>query len=72
MGKIEQMSKDILEEEAKKYHLNVDTDEVTPCGEYEKKVMRCYLQHQTEPLRCKNVVDEYAACSRRQHCMSAE
>lgn len=66
MGKIEQMSKEILEKEAKQYQLNVDVNEVAPCGEYEEKVLRCYLENESDPLKCKDVVENYAACSRQQ------
>lgn len=65
IGKIEQMSKEILEKEAKQYHLNVDANEVTPCKDCEDKVLRCYLENETDLLMCKDVVTEYMACSRR-------
>lgn len=72
MGKIEQMSKDILEKEAKQYHLNVDANEVNPCRDYEEKVLRCYMEHESDPLKCREVVEDYAACARRQHFISAQ
>lgn len=72
MGKIEQMSKDILEKEARQYHLNVDVSEVTPCGDCEEKVLRCYLENESDPLKCKDVVEDYAACSKRQHFIPAK
>jgi len=64
MEKIDALSREILEKEAEKYHLNVEAKERVPCGEFERRVLQCYAEHK-DPLQCKSVVDEYASCSRQ-------
>lgn len=65
MQKIDRLSRDILEKEAIKYHLDVEHEEEAPCEVYEEKVLRCYLDHAGDPFKCRSVVEEYAECGKR-------
>jgi len=69
LKKIEDMAISLLEEENKAHSLLPEQHVVVPCGEYERRVVECYMKYPEEPRKCKDEVEAYAMCSRNAlHC----
>lgn len=66
LKKIEKLASDILEEENAEMELLPEhPGHAVPCGEYKRHVLECYNRNVGAEYRCRTVVDEYSACSRR-------